>query len=142
MDLSSSFETERSPSFVRTNLFPSSEKVQHNLVNSPLQLQQCGDLAFRLESLEQHQDYNPICGDQQHVTTTENQHTSRLFNKNPSTYITSCSLFCEEANNEMFLSDEPMVPEDLGVTVDDPSATQSRLSNSVRRILIDSILTS
>jgi hypothetical protein len=131
-ELSAKFATERSLSLVKTNLFPSSEIVQQKVVFSPLQLQQDRDPPFLLESLEQHRNYNPIFDGQQQIMNTENRHSSFSLNEKSLTYINSCSLFSEEENNEIYLSDKPMVPEDLEISVDDPSATRNR---SVSRLL-------
>lgn len=122
VELSTNLTSKGSLSLVKTNLFPSSEIVQQKVVFSPLQLHQDRDPPFLLESIEQHRNYNPILDDQQHVMNTENRHSSFSLNEKSFTYINSSSLFSEEENNELFLSDEPMVPEDLDITVDDPSA--------------------
>ena len=130
---------ERSLSVVRANLFQSStEEVSHEIENSPIPPHNEEQL-FRLESLEQHHQYsNPICDivdtHQHQGPAKEIRQSFRTFDGRQSSSIStnSCILFAEEANNDILLSDQPMVPEDLEITIDDHSA--SRHSSTINLV--------
>ena len=122
---------ERSLSVVRANLFQSStEEVSHEIENSPIPPHHEEQL-FRLESLEQHHQHsNPICDI---VDTHQHQGPAKEIRQScRSISNNSCILFAEEANNDILLSDQPMVPEDLEITIDDHSA--SRHSSTINLV--------